>query len=106
MRAAAARCRSARRRARWCRIRAGKLDERGTGHLRGEWRPELLGVLLLGLPGARCVGPNGRPAEIGERREARQHRGEGDTEPAAPAADELGLMAAPVRLTAMTLDPA
>ena len=57
-----------------------EFDQCGAGDLRGERLAERLEVFLLGLAAAGGVGADRRPAEVGERREPGQHRGEGDLE--------------------------
>jgi site-specific DNA recombinase len=52
-----------------------ELDHCGTGDLRGDLRAELGDVLLEGVAGARRVGLDRRPAEVGQRRDlGQQHR--------------------------------
>jgi hypothetical protein len=46
-----------------------ELDHCGAGDLRGDFRAELRDVLLEGVAGARRVGLDRRPAEVGQRRD-------------------------------------
>jgi hypothetical protein len=64
-------------------VTGDQIDDRLAGLLRGERLAQLLEVLLLGLASASRVRPDRRPTEAGQRRDPRQHRGEGDAQPGA-----------------------